>query len=60
MKDGPNRPLVGIGVVVFKDDRVPLVRRAKPPRPSMLENSAYGAYANFGMRQGTGGYLSYG
>jgi 8-oxo-dGTP diphosphatase len=27
----PDRPFVGIGVVVFKDDRVLLVRRAKPP-----------------------------
>jgi 8-oxo-dGTP diphosphatase len=28
----PERPLVGVGVVVFKGDRVLLVRRAKPPR----------------------------
>jgi 8-oxo-dGTP diphosphatase len=32
MSDYPNRPLVGVGVVVFKDDQVLLVRRAKPPR----------------------------
>lgn len=32
MSDYPNRPLVGVGAVVFKDDRVLLVRRAKPPR----------------------------
>ena len=27
----PDRPYVGIGVVVFKDDQVLLVQRAKPP-----------------------------
>ena len=32
MNDYPNRPLIGIGVVVFKDDRVLLIRRGKPPR----------------------------
>ena len=32
MSDYPNRPLVGVGVVVFKDERVLLVRRGKPPR----------------------------
>ncbi len=32
MSDYPNRPLVGVGVVVFKGDRVLLVRRGKPPR----------------------------
>jgi 8-oxo-dGTP diphosphatase len=28
----PPRPIVGIGVVVWHDDRVLLVRRSKPPR----------------------------
>ncbi|MFQ5346463.1 MAG: NUDIX hydrolase [Rhodothalassiaceae bacterium] len=28
----PQRPIIGIGAVVFKDDRVLLVRRGKPPR----------------------------
>ncbi|WP_420345433.1 NUDIX hydrolase [Pelagibius sp.] len=32
MNDYPNRPLIGVGVVVFKADRVLLVRRGKPPR----------------------------
>ena len=32
MSDYPNRPLVGVGIVVFKGDRVLLVRRGKPPR----------------------------
>lgn len=32
MNDYPNRPLIGIGVVVFKHDRVLLIRRGKPPR----------------------------
>lgn len=32
MNDYPNRPLIGVGVVVFKDGRVLLVRRGKPPR----------------------------
>ncbi len=32
VNDYPNRPLIGVGVVVFKEDRVLLVRRGKPPR----------------------------
>ncbi len=32
MSDYPNRPLIGVGVVVFKGHRVLLVRRGKPPR----------------------------
>ncbi len=32
MNDYPNRPLIGVGVVVFKDDHVLLIRRGKPPR----------------------------
>lgn len=32
MNDYPNRPLVGVGVVVVKDGRVLLIRRGKPPR----------------------------
>ena len=30
--DYPNRPLIGVGVVVLKEDKVLLVRRGKPPR----------------------------
>ncbi len=32
MNDYPNRPLIGVGIVVFKDDKVLLIRRGKPPR----------------------------
>ncbi len=32
MSEYPNRPLIGVGVVVLKADRVLLVRRNKPPR----------------------------
>jgi ADP-ribose pyrophosphatase YjhB (NUDIX family) len=32
VSDYPNRPLIGVGVVVFKGDDVLLVRRGKPPR----------------------------
>jgi len=32
MNDYPNRPIIGVGVVVFKGDRVLLIRRGKPPR----------------------------
>ena len=32
MNDYPNRPQIGVGVVVTKGDRVLLVRRGKPPR----------------------------
>ena len=32
MSDYPNRPLIGVGVVVFKGPKVLLVRRGKPPR----------------------------
>ena len=28
----PNRPIVGVGAVVFRDDRVLLIKRGKPPR----------------------------
>lgn len=31
-REYPERPFVGVGVVVWKDGRVLLVRRAKPPR----------------------------
>jgi 8-oxo-dGTP diphosphatase len=31
-REYPTRPIVGIGVVVWHDDRVLLVRRSKPPR----------------------------
>jgi ADP-ribose pyrophosphatase YjhB (NUDIX family) len=31
-REYPPRPIVGVGVVVWKDDRVLLVRRGKPPR----------------------------
>lgn len=32
MAQRPDRPLIGVGVVVFKDDRVLLIRRGKAPR----------------------------
>ena len=31
MNDYPNRPLIGVGVIVLKDEQVLLVRRGKPP-----------------------------
>lgn len=31
-REYPDRPWVGIGCIVFRDDRVLLVRRGKPPR----------------------------
>jgi ADP-ribose pyrophosphatase YjhB (NUDIX family) len=31
-RDYPDRPVVGVGAVVFRDERVLLIRRAKPPR----------------------------
>ena len=32
MSDYPNRPLIGVGIVVFKGDQVLLLRRGKAPR----------------------------
>ena len=32
VRDFPDRPIVGVGVVVWRDDRVLLIRRGKPPR----------------------------
>ena len=32
MSDYPNRSLVGVGAVVYMDDRMLLVRRVKPPQ----------------------------
>lgn len=31
-RDFPERPIVGVGVVVWRGDRVLLIRRGKPPR----------------------------
>ena len=31
-RDYPQQPLVGVGVVVWRDDRVLLIQRGKPPR----------------------------
>lgn len=31
-RDYPDRPIVGVGAVLFRDDRLLLVRRGKPPR----------------------------
>lgn len=31
-RDYPDRPIVGVGVVVWRDGRVLLIRRGKPPR----------------------------
>ena len=31
-RDYPERPFVGVGAVIWKNDKVLLVRRAKPPR----------------------------
>jgi ADP-ribose pyrophosphatase YjhB (NUDIX family) len=31
-RDYPDRPIVGVGAVVFRGERVLLIRRAKPPR----------------------------
>lgn len=32
MREYPDRPWVGVGIVVWQEDKVLLVRRAKPPR----------------------------
>ncbi len=32
MNDYPNRPLVGVGIVVLKGEQVLLIKRGKPPR----------------------------
>src|SRR3569833_2154085 len=32
VREYPDRPWVGVGIVVWRDDKVLLVRRAKPPR----------------------------
>lgn len=31
-REYPDRPIVGVGAVVWREDRVLLIRRAKPPR----------------------------
>ncbi|MEZ5865072.1 MAG: NUDIX domain-containing protein [Geminicoccaceae bacterium] len=31
-RDFPDRPIIGVGVVVWRDDRFLLIRRGKPPR----------------------------
>jgi len=31
-REYPNQPLIGVGVIVWRDDRVLLIRRGKPPR----------------------------
>ncbi|MEM9625812.1 MAG: NUDIX hydrolase [Pseudomonadota bacterium] len=31
-RDYPSQPMVGVGVVVWRDDRVLLIKRGKPPR----------------------------
>ena len=31
-REYPNQPLIGVGVVVWRDDKVLLIRRGKPPR----------------------------
>ena len=35
-REYPPRPIVGVGVVVWRDDEVLLIRRAKPPRVGSL------------------------
>ncbi|MEQ9361916.1 MAG: NUDIX domain-containing protein, partial [Rhodospirillales bacterium] len=35
-REYPERPIVGIGAVVLKDDQVLLIRRGKPPRIGSL------------------------
>ena len=35
-REYPERPIVGIGAVVLKDDQVLLIRRGKPPRAGSL------------------------
>lgn len=32
LRSYPDRPIVGVGVVIWRDDKVLLIRRAKPPR----------------------------
>ena len=51
VREYPDRPLVGIGVIVFRDDEVLLIRRGKPPNKGALSLPGGGQHLGETVRQ---------